>query len=38
MEVLTLRDDRIAEIIAFIDPESYVAFGMAPTIDGPRTP
>ena len=38
MEVLTLRDDRIAEIIAFIDPESYVAFGMPPTIDGPRTP
>jgi RNA polymerase sigma-70 factor, ECF subfamily len=37
MEVLTLRGDRIAEIIAFIDPESYVTFGMPPTIDGPRT-
>ena len=31
MEVITLRGDRIAEIIAFIDPESYAAFGMPPT-------
>jgi RNA polymerase sigma-70 factor (ECF subfamily) len=36
MEVVTLRGDRIAEIIAFIDPESYTAFGMPATAEGPR--
>ena len=35
MEVITLRDDRIAEIIAFIDPESFTHFGMPATVDGP---
>ncbi|HET9419519.1 MAG TPA: sigma-70 family RNA polymerase sigma factor [Nocardioides sp.] len=35
MEVITLRGDRIAEIIAFIDPESYAHFGMPATVDGP---
>ncbi len=38
MEVITLRGDRIAEIIAFIDPESYTHFGMPATIEGPPSP
>jgi RNA polymerase sigma-70 factor (ECF subfamily) len=38
MEVITLRGDRIAEIIAFIDPESFTHFGMPATVDGPRRP
>jgi len=36
MEVITLRGDRIAEIIAFIDPESFTHFGMPATLDGPQ--
>ena len=36
MEVITLRGGRIAEIIAFIDPDSHTYFGMPATVDGPR--
>ena len=37
MEVIGLRDDRIAEIIAFIDPEGHTIFGLPATVDGPNT-
>ena len=33
MEVVTIKGDRIADIIAFIDPESYTAFGMPATVE-----
>ena len=36
MEVITLRDDRIAELIAFIDRETYTHFGMLATVGGPQ--
>jgi RNA polymerase sigma-70 factor (ECF subfamily) len=36
MEVITLRDERIAEITAFLDPDSYTAFGMPATVPGPE--
>lgn len=35
MEVITLRDERIAEITAFIDPEGHTAFGLPATVPGP---
>jgi RNA polymerase sigma-70 factor (ECF subfamily) len=35
MEVVSIRDDRIAEIVAFIDPEGYAVFGLPATVDGP---
>jgi RNA polymerase sigma-70 factor (ECF subfamily) len=37
MEVIGLRNDRIAEIIAFLDPEGYTIFGLPATVDGPNT-
>jgi len=36
MEVIGLRDDRIAEIVAFIDPHGYSTFGLPATVDGRR--
>ncbi|MDQ4053198.1 MAG: sigma-70 family RNA polymerase sigma factor [Actinomycetota bacterium] len=36
VEVLGLNGDRIAQIIAFIDPDAHAAFGMPATVDGPR--
>ena len=36
IEVMTLRGDKIAEIIAFLDPESYAIFGLPATLDGPN--
>jgi len=35
MEVITLRGDRIAEITAFLDPESHTVFGLPATVPGP---
>jgi RNA polymerase sigma-70 factor (ECF subfamily) len=35
MEVIALRDDRIAEIIAFNDPEGHAMFGLPATVDRP---
>jgi RNA polymerase sigma-70 factor, ECF subfamily len=35
MEVLGLRDGRVAEIIAFLDPDGYAAFGLPATVPGP---
>jgi len=35
MEVVTIRGDRIADIVAFIDPESYRAFGLPATAAAP---
>ena len=35
MEVVSIRDDRIAEIIAFIDPDGYTSFGLPATVAGP---
>jgi RNA polymerase sigma-70 factor (ECF subfamily) len=37
MEVIGLRDDRIAEIIAFLDPEGHRVFGLPATVDGPNS-
>ena len=36
-EVMTLREDRIAEWMAFLDPEGYAIFGLPATVDGPRS-
>lgn len=35
MEVISIRDDRIAEIVAFIDPEGFAMFGLPATVDAP---
>jgi RNA polymerase sigma-70 factor (ECF subfamily) len=35
MEVLSIRGDRVAEIVAFLDPAGYAAFGMPATVPGP---
>jgi RNA polymerase sigma-70 factor (ECF subfamily) len=37
MEIVAIRDDRIAEIVAFIDPDGYAAFGLPATVGGPPT-
>jgi RNA polymerase sigma-70 factor (ECF subfamily) len=36
IETIALRDDRIAEIIAFLDPEGHAAFGLPATVPGPK--
>jgi RNA polymerase sigma-70 factor, ECF subfamily len=35
MEVIGIREDRIAEIIAFLDPGGHAMFGLPATVDGP---
>jgi hypothetical protein len=32
IEVVTLRGDRISEIVAFMSPESFPAFGLPPEL------
>ena len=32
IEVVTLRGDRISEIVAFMSPQSFEAFGLPPEI------
>ncbi len=36
IEVMGLRGDKIAEMIAFLDPEGYAIFGLPATLDGPN--
>jgi RNA polymerase sigma-70 factor (ECF subfamily) len=36
METIGLRDGRIAEIIAFIDPAGHAIFDLPATVDGPK--
>ena len=38
VDVLTLRDDRIAAITAFVDPEIFARFGLPPALEGPGGP
>jgi RNA polymerase sigma-70 factor (ECF subfamily) len=35
METVSVRGDRIAEIVAFIDPDGYTVFGLPATVEGP---
>jgi RNA polymerase sigma-70 factor (ECF subfamily) len=33
LDVLALRGDRVAEVVSFLDPEVFVAFGLPTSLD-----